>query len=571
MEKRVFLAILLMFVVLALYDYYLVPKLTPPRTPAPAPAAGAVAPGSPATAASPAGQTPAAPTLPPAPLVKTLVADKAEREIVVDTDVVRAVFSSAGGTLRSWKLKRYRDMTGQPFEVVPVDIPTQLPRPFTLATDDPALSNVLASALFQPSHEALNLGASPGTLSFEYRDASGLTARKTFNFQPEGKSYVVEVTASVDVNGASRPAIVRFGPALGLGYIPDGSQGVETRALVFRDDDVERFTASELEKAPTYDGAFRFSGVEEQYFLSVALPGTQTVRMEFQPISLPDPKLARKFISYSVAVPGQANLPFFLGPKDFDELRKVDPKLVLAIDFGFFRPLVVPLLQALKWINGYVHNYGWSIVVLTILINLLIFPLRHRSMVSMRKMQSAQPEIKAIQDRYSKYKLTDPERQKMNPEMLALYKAKGINPASGCVPMLMTFPILLAFYAMLSVAIELRGEPFLIWIDDLSLRDPLYITPILMGATMFWQQKMMPSPSTDPLQQKIFLFLPVIFTVSFLWAPAGMVLYWLVSNLMGILQQSVTLKMIGAPKRPPAPPPKGRPPKSVGSGSTVKP
>ena len=139
-----------------------------------------------------------------------------------------------------------------------------------------------------------------------------------------------------------------------------------------------------------------------------------------------------------------------------------------AIDFGMFAWLVVPLLQALKWINGFVGNYGWSIVILTILINVMIFPLRHRSMVSMRKMQALQPEIKAIQDRYAKYKLTDPERQKMNQEMMALYKQKGVNPASGCLPMLLTLPVLFAFYAMLSVAIELRGAPFLGWITDLS-------------------------------------------------------------------------------------------------------
>jgi YidC/Oxa1 family membrane protein insertase len=563
MEKRVFLAIALMFVVLALYDHFLVPKLVPPapvQTPAGAPA--------PATAA-PSAAPPAAPAPEPkAPAARALVADTQAHDIVVDTDRVRAVFSSEGGTLRSWKIKNHHD-----FEIVPVDMPPQLPYPFTLATDDPALSATLAKALFQPSTTSLSLGSGPGTLSFEYRDASGLSARKTFQFQPEGKSYLVEVTASIDVNGASRPAIVQFGPALGLGFAPDGSRHVDAQALLFRNDKAERLAASALEKAPTHDGTFEFAGVEEQYFLSVALPGSQPVKMEFRPFAQPtakDPKVFRKFISYSVAVPGQANLPFFIGPKDFDELRKVDKNLVYAIDFGFFRVLVVPLLQSLKAINRYAGNWGWSIIILTIVINILIFPLRHRSMVSMRKMQTAQPEIKAIQDRYSKYKLTDPERQKMNPELMALYKSKGINPASGCVPMLLTFPILLAFYSMLSVAIELRGAPFMWWIHDLSLRDPWFVTPLLMGGTMFWQQKMMPAPSTDPLQARILLFMPVIFTVSFLWAPAGMVLYWLVSNLMGILQQTVTLKMIGAPPRPPAPPQKGRAPKSVGSGSTIK-
>jgi YidC/Oxa1 family membrane protein insertase len=183
------------------------------------------------------------------------------------------------------------------------------------------------------------------------------------------------------------------------------------------------------------------------------------------------------------------------------------------------------------------------------IINVLLFPLRPRSMVSMKKMQSLQPEVKAIQDRYAKYKVTDPERQKMNSEMLALYKQKGVNPTSGCVPMLLTFPILLALYNLLSFAIELRGAPFVGWIHDLSTKDPLYIWPVLMGGTMFWQQKMMPS-NADPLQQKIFLLLPVVFTVMFLNMPSGLVIYWLTSNLLTVGQQYVTNRIVAGPARP---------------------
>jgi YidC/Oxa1 family membrane protein insertase len=262
-----------------------------------------------------------------------------------------------------------------------------------------------------------------------------------------------------------------------------------------------------------------------------------------------DPKSrTRSFIQYSILLPGAASVPFFMGPKDFDVLHAVDVELVRAIDFGMFAWLVVPLLQALKWLNSFLGNYGWSIIVLTLLINVAIFPLRHRSMVSMKKMQAVQPEVKAIQDRYAKYKVTDPERQKMNQEMMALYKQKGINPAGGCVPMLLTFPILLAFYNLLYSSIELRGAPFMWWIKDLSLRDPTFITPVLMGATMFWQQKMMPS-TADPVQQKMFLVLPIFFTFTFLWMPSGLVLYWLMSNVLAIGQQYLTTRIIGAPVR----------------------
>ena len=237
-------------------------------------------------------------------------------------------------------------------------------------------------------------------------------------------------------------------------------------------------------------------------------------------------------------------------------LAAIDRDLVRAIDFGMFAVMVVPLLRSLKWVNGYVGNYGWSIVILTIMINALMFPLRHKSVVSMRKMQEIQPEVKAIQERYSKLKATDPAKQKMNQEMMALYRERGVNPASGCVPMLMTMPVLIAFYALLTVAIELRGAPFFGWIHDLSLPDPLYITPVLMGVTLVWQQKLAPAAGADPMQQKMMMFMPVVFTGMFLWAPAGVAVYWFMSNLWAIGQQYVTNYLIGPPKirsvRPPA-------------------
>jgi YidC/Oxa1 family membrane protein insertase len=235
-----------------------------------------------------------------------------------------------------------------------------------------------------------------------------------------------------------------------------------------------------------------------------------------------------------------------MGPKEFDILSAVDKDLVRAINFGWFSWIVVPLLRSLKWINGYVGNYGWSIIILTVLINALMFPLRHKSVVSMRKMQELQPEVKSIQDRYAKFKATDPERQKMNQELMDLYRARGVNPASGCIPMLLTMPVLFAFYSLLSAAIEIRGARFVGWITDLSVHDPLYVTPILMGITMVIQQKMTPS-TADPVQQRMMMMMPLVFTFMFLWAPSGLVLYWLVSNLWAIGQQHLTNRLIGPP------------------------
>jgi YidC/Oxa1 family membrane protein insertase len=556
MEKRVFLAIFLSFVVLAIYQAYFAPPPPKPGTTTAATATTATAAAG-APAATPATTTPdataptgsaAAPSA-AANAPRVLIGDTTARDIVVDTEAVHAVFSTAGGVLTRWELKHY-SQDGKPLEFVPIGVPDSLPRPFTLSTTDDGISKVLATAIYRPSAEGLTLGTAPGTLSFEYQDASGLTARKVFHFQPDGKPYLVKVDASIDVGGAARPVRLTSGPAVGLGYVPDGSRGVPSRAIQMFAGKVKRLATKALAKESHYEGTPEFVGVEDQYFLNAALPTGQAIAVDYSPISLPVPNGAsddtRTFVAYTIGAPGATGLSYFMGPKDLDVLRAVNPQLVRAIDFGIFSWLVVPLLQALKWINGFIGNYGWSIAVLTVIINVLMFPLRHRSMVSMRKMQAVQPEVKAIQARYAKYKVTDPERQKMNGEMMALYKQKGVNPVSGCVPMLLTMPVLYAVYAMLEAAIELRGAPWFGWITDLSHRDPLYITPLLMGVSMFVQQKMMPS-TADPMQQKMMLLMPVVFTVSFLWAPSGLVVYWLLSNVLAIGQQYVTNRMIAAP------------------------
>src|SRR3954467_10079227 len=184
-----------------------------------------------------------------------------------------------------------------------------------------------------------------------------------------------------------------------------------------------------------------------------------------------------------------------------------------------FTVIVVPLLRSLKWVNGYVGNYGWAIIILTFFINVILFPLRHKSVVSMRKMQEIQPEVKAIQDRYKNLKATDPEKQKMNTEMMALYKQKGVNPASGCVPMLLTMPFIFAFYALLSTDIKMLGAACVLWGPDLSANDPYFVTPVLMGLSQVWQQRLAPAIDILPIQHTIPMLMPVFFTFLFLWYP----------------------------------------------------
>jgi YidC/Oxa1 family membrane protein insertase len=543
MEKRVLIAVALSFLVLYGYQTFFPPPKTATQTVAPPAVTGSTA----AEAGAP--PPPAEAEAAVAPSAAALVGETSERDIVVENDAVKAVFTNRGGVLKSWVLKRYRDHSGALLDLVPQAVRGG-PRPFTLLADDGKTSATLRNAIYKPSSDALTVGSAPATLTFEYQDAAGLTARKEFGFTP-AQPYVVTFKATVTQSGAPVPATVQFGPALGTGIIErSGSYNPPAQPIFYRDGSVTRVKTSNIQKSPNEEGSFGFVGVDDHYFLTAAVPAGERLHVEYQPVSVPvaGSTTGANFVSWSTKAQTPNATPYFLGPKDFDVLASVDRNLVRAIDFGMFSWLVVPLLRALKWVNASLGNYGWSIIALTVLINLVMFPLRHKSVVSMRKMQDLQPEVKAIQDRYAKLKMADPAKQKMNVELMNLYRERGVNPASGCVPMLLTLPVLFAFYAMLSVAIELRGAPFIGWIHDLSAHDPYYITPVLMGITMFVQQKMTPS-TADPVQQKMMMFMPLVFTSMFVWAPSGLVLYWTTSNLWAIGQQAVTSRMMAAPPK----------------------
>jgi YidC/Oxa1 family membrane protein insertase len=575
MEKRVLLAVVLSFVVLYGYQALFPPPVTPtPETSPTAASPPADAGQSEAPAVAAPGQPPAAAAVPaetPDVLeAAALVADAAARDIVVDSPQVRAVFSSRGATLTSWVLKRYLDSDGQPLDLVPQSVRGAL-KPFSLTVDDARISSRLGTALYKPSADALTVGTTPATLSFEYSSADGLTVRKTFGFDP-AHPYLLSFASTVASGGEVLVPTVHFGPALGTGITEStGTYNPPPQPIYYLDGSVTRVKASKIQDRPNLTGTFNFVGVDDHYFLTAAIPD-QPMHVEYEPVAVPveGTKNGAHFVAWSTkatAAPGEVR--YFLGPKDFDVLKAVDTDLTRTIDFGKFSWLVVPLLQALKWVNGYVGNYGWSIIVLTILINLVMFPLRHKSVVSMRRMQEIQPEQKAIQERYAKLKATDPARQKMNVELMNLYRERGVNPASGCVPMLLTFPVLFAFYSMLSVAIELRGAPFVGWIKDLSAHDPLFITPVIMGATMLLQQRMTPTTG-DPTQQKVMMLMPLVFMFMFVWAPSGLVLYWTVSNMWAIGQQALTNRIIGPTPQRSIRPPAERKLKNAGTGRTAQ-
>ncbi len=559
MEKRVLIAVFLSFLVIYVYQA-LVPVPQPQRTAPPAQATRQ-APSTPA----PAPGTAVAPSEPPAPAAAPVVADQAARDVVLENGSVRAVFSSRGAVLKQWTLKRYTE-NGHLLELVPQKLPPNTRLPFDLTVDDTSVAGVLNSALYRPT-----LANSPRgqTLTFEYQDQAGVHARKVFAFG--SNPYVLNFSITADQAGRALNPAVTFGPALGSGRNPTGG-GTYTlpRAIYAKNSKVSRVDASKLGDPTVEEGTFTFAGADDHYFLTAILLPRKSVRVEYRPLVIPGAteEESQRYVQYTGRfASAPENEQLFLGPKDFDVLASIDRNMTRAIDFGIFAWLVVPLLRALKWVNAGVGNYGWSIIILTVLINLVMFPLRHKSVVSMRKMQEIQPQVKAIQDRYSKLKMTDPGRQKMNVEMMNLYREKGVNPASGCVPMLLTFPVLFAFYALLTVAIELRGAPWFGWIQDLSLHDPLYITPILMGGTMFWQQRLTPM-NVDPVQQKIFMFTPIMFTFFFLWAPSGVVLYWLISNMWAIGQQLLTNRLIGPPPQHVVRPAAERKVKKVGSGKS---
>ena len=579
MEKRVLLAVALSFLVLTAYRAFL--PAPPPKPVAATAGTGGTVAAAPSSAAVPQAAAPAptntaAPSTDATPVstAGATVADASEREIVVTTNLVKAVFSNRGGVLKHWTLLHYADHEGKPADLIPAGLPPTMARPFSLRLADPQRNAVVNTVLYQiTSGDAVDARQQPTTLAFDYADQSGFSVRKTFVIDP--RSYVITFTAQVTDGGNSVNPVLQWGPGLGdtihiagqnrsFGTYLQFSQGI-----VYADGKVHRLPQSGVVSQPTWQGDFPFAGVDDHYFLaSLVRPGV--TRITYQPVTAPmpnQPTLQREMMAFEalLAKPPK-DLRVFFGPKDFDVLRAVDADLVRTIYYGIFAFLAVPLLHALKWINGFVGNYGWSIIILTFLINVLMFPLKHRSVVSMRKMQALQPQVKAIQDRYAKMKLSDPGRQKMNQEMMELYKEKGVNPASGCVPMLLTMPILFAFYAMLSVSIEIRGQAFGLWIHDLSQHDPYYITPILMGISMLWQQKL--TPVADPQQAKIMMITPVMFLFFFLWAPSGLVIYWLVSNLLGIAQQYGTNKIIGAPVVKQVRPPAERRLKQAGSGRT---
>jgi YidC/Oxa1 family membrane protein insertase len=375
------------------------------------------------------------------------------------------------------------------------------------------------------------------TVRFRYREASGEGLLRTYVFRD---SYVVVVTAERD--GAAGGAVgLVLGPGIGNPSTDElASRYTKPGATVTLSAtaSVDRKAKDGLKEAELQGAGLVAAGLEDNYFLTAFLPtGTATVTLRPVTLAAAAPAPADAESEVVLAAPGALATDVFLGPKELDVLEKTRPGMDRLIDYGWYAILVKPLLWGLKAIHSVVGNWGVAILLITVVIKVLLFPLTHKQLVSMKKMSVLQPKVETIRTKWSGKLKQDPQaRVKMNEEMMALYKQEGVNPAGGCLPLLLQMPILVAFYNLLAHSIELRHAPFMLWITDLSAKDPYYVTPILMTATMWLQQQMTPTGG-DPTMRRVQNIMPLVMGFLFKDVPSGLVLYWLMQNVLTIGQQ----------------------------------
>jgi YidC/Oxa1 family membrane protein insertase len=486
----------------------------------------------------------------------------AESETVIENDLYKITFTNRGAQVKSWILKKYSDDKGNPLDLVHPSAAQQFGYPLSLWTYDENLRKKLASALYIPSETGNK--QTPATISFEYADGD-TTVRKSFTFD---ESYIVKVDTYVTQNGTPVFAATAWPSGFG-GETVASSYAAQTvdyaplhpgkKWLGLRTKDVERLTVKEVSSGNTMRDPFFWGGLADQYFAAVFLPDdpVSDLMVTFRnPIQVPknadkpDPKDVIHTDVLGAAIgntSGHTSLRFFVGPKDLKMLDAVTatpvagtnetPNLGSLVDLGTFSFFARPLFAWLRWTNHQIGNWGWAIILVTVIINVALLPLRLTSMKSALKTAKIQPLIQNIKDKYKKYDMRDPRRQQMNQEVAALMKEHGVNPAGGCLPLLIQLPFLWAFYSMLGNTIELRHAHFL-YIHDLSAPDPHYILPILVALSTFVVQKMTPQGGMDPQQQQVMnLMMPVMLGYISSNLSAGLCLYWVVGNVVAMLLQ----------------------------------
>jgi len=506
--------------------------------------------------------TPTPPSAENAAAAPNTVQAAAEQQTVVENELYRITFSNKGAQVVHWILKRYKDDAGHPLDLVNQAGSKQAGFPLSLYVYDAGLRTRLAQALYVPSSEgvvAVNSN-SPSEVSFDYANA-GLHVHKSFRFD---QSYVIHASADVTMNGAPLQAMLTWPAALGDDVTPllynseqiDFDQNGSTTHLAVK----------KISGGNTLNGPFDWAGISDMYFASVFLPdvtSSATVVTLHDQISVQrDPKDASsKYDTVPILgaaigdrTAGPISTRLYAGPKALDVLKSIraagpndnlaagvaptGPSLEPLIDFGFWSFLSKPLFLWLHWTyDHWAPNWGWSILILTLIINLAVLPLRIISMRSALKMQRIQPQVSAIREKYKKYKMGDPRQAEMNKELSLLHKEEGVNMFGGCLPTLIQFPLLIAFYSMLAKAIDLRQAHWL-WLPDLSHPDPLHILPVFFVISMFLVQWLTPAPGMDPTQRKMMAFMmPAMFGFWTWTVASGLALYWAGGNIIGIIQQ----------------------------------
>jgi YidC/Oxa1 family membrane protein insertase len=459
-------------------------------------------------------------------------------------------FSNRGAVVKSWQLRRYKD-DFRPRRTLDLVHPESAARtggwPFSLVLDDAQLEKAANSALYKVSSESSSIEA-PGDLTFTWSDGH-LEVTKTFHFD---HSYVVNVEITAALNGSHVLAGLAWRGGFGDVTVTDPAPSATINTFYSENGRLSTFLEKKLDSPEkwgnTWQGGKTFTGIQDRYFTAAFLPPldslSTTLKTRFWKVWTT--RVNREGKEESEAIPEVATasdaqpmrLRVFVGPKDYDELKAMQPPLNALVQFGWLEFIAGPLFHALKWLHTYIPNWGWAIVVLTIVVNMVLFPLRISSYKTTIKMQRVAPEIKQIQEKYKKYKMNDPRKAEMNKEIMAIYSREGVNPVGGCFQMFLQMPIWFGLNAALRYAIELRHAPWL-WVSDLSSKDPFYILPIAVGVSMYLVSKMTPMTVTDPQQAQMMKFLPISMSVMFVIFPfsSGLALYILTSSLIGILQQ----------------------------------
>jgi YidC/Oxa1 family membrane protein insertase len=542
MEKRLLLAFVLSAVIFALWSVL----FPPPKPPTPAPPVPGEAIPSPTQAAAPGDAAPPAPAqapeAEPSQVSEEAVQAEVEERVRLVNDDVAVEFTNRGAAILSFELLGYTGDEGEQLDLIQT-------------VDHPARSLPLQIVTPDGPDERLYSVERRGSrqVAFIWADGGGNRAEKEVELAEDGFGLEVDLR--------TRGALLGAAVSIGTGMRDLGQAERNSRlarwgdVVILADGELEEHRRAKLKQSfVVAPQALAYAGFQDTYFLSILRPRTAVAevrvnRVEHQePAEEGDGELA--VVAEVLLLPrgGELSGQLLGAPKEYDLLQEIGGGVELTLDFGVFGPISVLFLKALWWIYGVVGNYGVAIILLTVAIRLLLFPLMHTSTVSMRKMQKLQPKIKEIQAKHKKKKQDQQARAKMNQEMMALYKQEGVNPMGGCLPMLVQLPILWALYKLFLNAIELRHAPFMLWIQDLSAKDPYYITPILMTATMWLQQRLAPQAG-DPQQQRIMRMLPLVFGIMFLQFPSGLVLYWLTNNVLTIIQQEVTLHLVGERKR----------------------